>query len=333
MKKILFALLVTLFLIVSCAPQEQEEVKTQERDTEDTTKGKVQTTAEAPVTPGRILHLGIHTGQSRDLWVINSDGTGLEKVVNKYVDAKWSPDGELALYKYSVNLLVMNPKTTFKKEIVNAYDKLGMFEWSPDGKYVIFEEGGKIGAVNMDTYEENMPLASGESPAYAAKDTFAFISEKYIYRIGFEEKHDEKEEWLELSNPSLLKTSPSLMYMTFNDAGSFWIAPNEKDTDDLVEIADSNALEYAWSPDSKKIVYRTVNSKFHIYDRESKTTKTVTMHSQDHFAWSPDSKWIAFTNKDPETYEDIWMVRADGSGKFKFTDCPTACEKPSWGKE
>jgi len=333
MKKILFVLFVTLFLVVSCAPpaiQPEEKEPTEvepEKEAEPTIVG---------VSPGQILHNGIHTSQSRDLWVINTDGTGLMQLINKYVPAKWSPNGEKIVYLYSNRLFSMNPDASAKREMRQGDKAITMFDWSSDSKYVLFEEGNGIGVEHMSngldlilTGEKVDQQPEGKSPTYSEKDTIAFISENKIYKVDV--NGDNTEEWLDLSSPSLLKASPNGLMLAFSDAGSFYIVPNEKATTDRTKVASSEAKNAEWSPDSKKIAYKTGSGKFYIYNVETKVTSTVDKNSQDNFAWSPDSKWLAFTYKSPDTYEDIWFVKADGTGLRKFTNCPTACEKPSWG--
>jgi dipeptidyl aminopeptidase/acylaminoacyl peptidase len=335
MKRLILALVLILVLVAGCVQVNvpQESTTTLQKQTSGTT---VKANINEPLSEGRILHLGMRTMQSRVLWMINSDGTGVEQVLNKYVPAKWSPNGEKILYLISNKLFIMDPSSTFKKEIVEGNDPITDFYWSSDSKYVYYQAGKVVGVVHLDnwlivklTNDQENQQQEGSSPTYSEKDTIAFVFGKNIYKTDVDATSTE--EFMNLASPSNLKASPDGMYLAFNNNGEFYIAPNKRYTQDLTVVSESSAVYYAWSPDANMIAYRTGEGSFYIYNVETKTKKKVEKNSQDNFAWSPDSKWIAFTFKSPDAYENIWVVKADGTGLKQFTDCTTACEKPNWG--
>jgi Tol biopolymer transport system component len=332
MKKLLIAILVCALFIAGCSEKITETTGPVQ---EDQVQEGAQTETTA-ISPGKILHNGLHTDQDRGLWIINTDGTGLYKVVNKYVDGKWSPRGDKISYKMSKSIFIMNPDTSQKKEIARTDEALGEYYWTPDSRYIVFEEGSGIRAVDMNTYSETVltgdssdQMQKGSSPAYPEKDRIAYIFEDKIYKVNTDGTNTEI--WLDLKNPQALKASPDGIYLSFSDDGAFWIAKDEKNTEDMTKVADGVVVNYEWSPDSKKIVFEIAGEKFYIYNLQSKTSVTVQKNSEDRFSWSPDSQWIAFTFKSPDTYEDVWVVKADGTGLQKLIACPTACEKPDWG--
>jgi Tol biopolymer transport system component len=332
MKKILILILIAA-LFCGCVQVQvgPETQTTQPRASSQETEPS----APASVSPGKILHLGMHTDQSRGLWAINTDGTNLKKLVSQYVDAIASPDSSKIIYVYSKSIFEIRPDGSNKREVEEASGAVSNLRFSPDGRYIMYMDGNKVIAESMiDGLEYELTgskpdqPSTGSSPAYCGKDSIVFISGKNIYRADIETETTET--WMSLSNPQALQASPSAVYLSFSDSGSFWIAKNEKNSADRTEVAKSTVTNYEWSPDSKKIVYETTGGRFYIYDVAGKTSKTVEKDSEDRFSWSPDSQGIAFTYKDPVTYEDIWFVKADGTGLQKFTNCPTACEKPFW---
>jgi Tol biopolymer transport system component len=326
MKKTLIAVLLTLFLIVGCAPSQEADQEAQTQPSGDTDREPTPT--KALVSEGQILHTGMYTDQSKNLWSINSDGSGLEKKLSKYVEAKWSPDNKWILYYFGGKLMKMTPDAKSRSEIAGINDVMGYFDYTPDGRYILWEEGQNIHSIEISSGIEKMPLVEGKSPAYPEKDTAAYLFENKIFKIDLPEG-EETEEWLDLKDPKALKASPDGLYLSFSNDGAFWIAPDEKRTSDLTEIAGSVITNYEWSPNSKKIAY-AMGTKLYIYDIASDATKTVDKKIEGPMSWSRDSKWLAFTHRAAETYEDIWFVEADGTGLKQFTECSTACELLDW---
>ncbi|MBW3017313.1 hypothetical protein KY316_02985 [Candidatus Woesearchaeota archaeon] len=297
------------------------------RTTKEETEGA---SAIGDVSPGTILHLGIHTDQKRGLWQIDTDGTGLKKVLPDYVDAKWSPDNKQIAY-VSTDLWVMNADSSTKVKVADAgVTEIDSFEWRKDGKYIVYENNG-IGYVDMAIKDELqiVPVIGTKisSPTWAG-NRIAYIDDKYIKKVDAA-KGSEPEIWLTLKDPTHLKASPNDDWLAFNNNGAFWIAPDEKGTSDFTQVADTTVSELEWSPDSKKIVF-AAGSSVYIYDVATAKKVTVNAKNEDRFTWSRDSLWIAFTQKSSDAAEDIWFVKADGKGLKKFTNCPTACEMPDW---
>jgi len=74
-----------------------------------------------------------------DIWIINSDGTGLKRLTKDIGDERnptWSPDGSKIAYKAG-NVWIMNPDGTGKKEVKN---KNCTTQWFPGtNKLLCFE--------------------------------------------------------------------------------------------------------------------------------------------------------------------------------------------------
>jgi Tol biopolymer transport system component len=97
-----------------------------------------------------------------DLFVVNTDGTGLKNLTNDSLDqvcGAWSPDGTKIAFTQggpTYDLLTMNADGTGRSVIVGGA-AMGKFypQWSPDGASILFNDGEKIivtgpGGVNID---------------------------------------------------------------------------------------------------------------------------------------------------------------------------------------
>ncbi|MDR3499448.1 MAG: hypothetical protein P4L72_09500 [Parvibaculum sp.] len=103
-----------------------------------------------------------------------------------------------------------------------------------------------------------------------------------------------------------------------------------------------------WSPKGDRIAFTSDRTgDYEIYTiRPDGTGLTQLTHSpgnEGHNSWSPDGEWIAFTSahegyKDeallhphnPQSYGDIYIMRADGSDMRMLTDDPYEEGTPSW---
>lgn len=329
--KYILALFV-ISILVGCTTQVVIQQGEQKEEGQMTTKQSGEGTAEiGAISPGQILHLGIHTDQTRGLWVINTDGSNLHKVLNEYVNAKWSPDNKLIAY-VSADLWIMNADGSTKSKVGRAsMGPIGEFYWSSNGKYIVYEHNGVAIADVAKKDETQIITAIGtkiSSPTWSDDDRVAFISGKEIKKVNIDGTSEVT--WLSLNSPSALKASPDKTKLAFSDNSAFWIAADERDTSDMTKVTDSTVSTFEWSPDSQLIVYEA-SGKMHIYDVvEKEEVASFAGHNEDRFTWSRDSKWIAFTQKKSGAAEDIWVVNANGAGLKEFTNCPTACENPDW---
>ena len=103
----------------------------------------------------------------------------------------------------------------------------------------------------------------------------------------------------------------------------------------------------AWSPDGKHLAFhRQVNDHWQIFitDSEGGELTQVTEGDADDEqpTWSPDGKFLAFVsnrgwNRFPNAAADgvdnVYVVRADGSGLVALTDGARSAGNPEWGKD
>jgi tol-pal system beta propeller repeat protein TolB len=99
----------------------------------------------------------------------------------------------------------------------------------------------------------------------------------------------------------------------------------------------SAAENPSWSPDCRKIAYRSRKSgedQLYVYDfdrgEEVNFTKTSTRECEP--TWSPDGKQIIFTSHRTGNYE-LFVARADGSNPVNLTNDPGFDSDPSWSPD
>jgi TolB protein len=97
----------------------------------------------------------------------------------------------------------------------------------------------------------------------------------------------------------------------------------------------------AWSPDGTKLAfvrntsgvegYRDLGAEVIVLDLASGQEVNVSNSEADDRGpvWSPDGEWLAFTS-DRDGDEEIYAVRADGSGLTRLTHSPGQDEVAAW---
>ena len=93
----------------------------------------------------------------------------------------------------------------------------------------------------------------------------------------------------------------------------------------------------SWSPDGRRVVYRTAGEKgkgLRILDVDTGQGKTLTEGPfNDNFpAWSPAGDIIAFTSNRDQDYE-IYSIKADGTGLQRLTYSPGNEGHPAWSPD
>jgi len=254
-----------------------------------------------------------------EIYSINADGSDMKrltKTAGSEGNIRWIEDGKkIAFIRYdkdseATQLFVMNADGSSQKKVSDVKNGIDCFEISPDGKKVIYSS--KIDDFNKNDEElfKDLPKTSG----------------RVIDDLGY--KH--WDEWVTAIphpfvadfNGSTLENSIDIM---------------EGEPYECPMLPFGGAESFAWSPDSKQLVYVSrklkgmdmvfsTNSDLYLYNLESKTTKNLTEGNPGYDtdpAFSPDGKSIAWLSMETAKYESdkkrLMVMNADGSLKRDLT--------------
>jgi Tol biopolymer transport system component len=303
----------------------------------------------------------------RDLWVINSDGSGLKKLTNStaadlFYSVAWSPDGSKTAYinyrrlegstAASVNWWVMNadgsaftPLTGFPNRVVHE------LAWSPDSRKLaavtqLFDLdkemqvkylANNILVMNADG-SGGTPLTRFTSPnSYVEHPTWSPDGR----RIAFVSNSA-----LDVDDKNSDNARRNLWVM---DADGSHAIPLTKLTEKFPRIR-----EVAWSPDSQRVTYISsrvldgsdaggggTNIWVSNADGSGSFPLTRFKHATcNAFSWSPDGSRLTFSSNDSLDGGDtgtpslnIWVLKMDGSAPMPLTHetiFERSNDRPAW---
>jgi TolB protein len=186
-----------------------------------------------------------------------------------------------------------------RETVIHSAEKL--FEapnWSPDGKYLLLNSGGKLWRLNV----------TGGEPALVHTGT--------VDRVN---------------NDHGISPDGKLFAIS---AGDIYIVPAEGGTPR--QVTDARPSYYhGWSPDGRTLVYcanRAGNFDLYAIPVTGGSEQRLTTHAgyDDGPDYSPDGKWIYF-NSDRSGSWDIWRIPANGAGNNdQLAEHVTSDELEDW---
>jgi Tol biopolymer transport system component len=259
----------------------------------------------------------------REVYLIDLEKGGKTKIYGGLVNEfKFSPDSQrIALVsthylgdkKYSYDLIIIDLQSNKVLTILEGWNSIGHFSWSPDGKRITFEEieAEKIFIINSDGTNLT-ELTEGREPTWSPKEEkIAFIK-----RYGIESEIVMELFVIDLTNGNITKIA-------------------------------ENAASPSWSPDGKKIAFLGFEYKRNEYgnvideirdifvvDIETGNVTKLTKGDPNIWisgplVWSSDGKKIAFKTEpkfggDIEIYlvniEDKSIKNISNNPKVQDTD-------------
>lgn len=256
---------------------------------------------------------------NNEIYIINSDGTGLQRLTNRPgrdAGPDWSPDAtQIAFYTHFDNL---NTWSIFKmlangNDIVRLTNTAGVFDsspnWSPDGLHIMFTReyppvfNAEIWFMNADGSNIQRIVEDGLGGVWSPDGT----------QIAYCSQQDgDFEIYLMNSNGS------GLLKLTDNDADDLWPS---------------------WSPDGNWIVFQSDRANdMEIYKMIKDGTEQTRLTNNPAIDagpdWSPDGDYIAFSSTRNGGNYKLYIMNSNGTNQIQLlTNLQVHNIQPDWKPE
>ena len=259
------------------------------------------TTGIQPVAGNGSGKLVFQTQSGSDIYVINADGTGLNRVTNG-LDPQLSPDGNQIVFTRwdpRYELFTINVDGTNERAWFSGKRQMKSPTWSADGTKLVFshQDGGRL---------------EGELKKYSLKSLArkAARGENPVRIPGNARGVEFDQDGLEFFIPP--------------DA-HWWLAQIDIQNEEYEDLATGSRYNYApsWHPtDANKLLYRT-DKGIGLYHADSQTSQPVSFDDRDRggLAVSPDGSKVAFTYYQDGNWE-IHTINIDGTNRQRLTETP-----------
>ena len=272
--------------------------------------------------PGKNGQIVFSSNAPRRLWVINSDGTGLRKLMvvkGRFndVQADWSPDGSKIAFERCADdcgvWTVSAAGTGLKRLGPGCAFACGHPAWSPNGKQLAVSRGFGGVADDQIKFAEIFVLNAGGGGLRQVTR----VTSSRPYSAGVDHpawSPDGRRLVFEVHNSSTGEPAGRRALFVINADGT--------EQRQLTPWS-LNGSDPDWSPDGKLILFRSVPGREqhgNLYtvnaDGSSLTELTRYPSPKAVFAgsFSPDGKWITFSRFITSYYPGVFVMRPNGTG-------------------
>ncbi|MBI4786885.1 MAG: PD40 domain-containing protein [Chloroflexi bacterium] len=234
----------------------------------------------------------------KTVWIMNMDGSGARKLLDRASSPSFSPDGtKLAYFRWVDGIFVANADGTEapgKKIVGDTFTRF--LDWSHDGRWIAFTaQPGGSGNVVIDVAP---PDGAAVKDAGARRNVAIGLSPAW---------------------------SPDDMQVVFATCrgGCGIFKGNSSGGDAIPIITDDGGLP-DWSPDGKKILYQKEadgQKQLFLINPDGSGKKQLTSGPVMHVAatWSPDGNFIFYRSPEGGTW-GIWRMNADGTNPIRLLE-------------
>jgi Tol biopolymer transport system component len=291
-----------------------------------------------------------------DIFVMNSDGSGLRDLTNTANVSETQPAWSAAGIGFSADhqaipgIFVVRPDGSGLRRVTGATEYAGDSDWLADGSRLVYVSGrnarSRIGAT--EAFGANYrALTNGRGfdtdSSWSADGTrLAFVrslgrAQSDVYtKTGSRVRNLTRGRGLNWS-PSWSPNSKRIAFVRFESFGAqVWVMNADGSGQRPLTTRGSWNDHPSWSPDGRRIVYSARrNGNFDLYVLELVTGRerrlTVELDVDLSPAWSPDGSWIAFVAYRPDwAFSDIWVIRPNGADRHPLTLGNANKTDPAW---
>ena len=264
--------------------------------------------------PGKIVFASDRDGD-RDIYVINSDGSGRVQITNDPADdyaPKWSPDGTQIVFVSNrdgnAELYLIDAKGENLVRLTDNPAEDTAPDWSPDGSRIVF-------------------VSTRDEP-----------TELYLMDVSKKEsgvsRLTKNELWEDF--PTWSPDGDKVMFQAKRQGNSFILYTITADGKEQKNLKNGH-LQPAWSPVDNRIAYvwqqypgratilvwnmdMGLDEEYFLLERLKENLYP---------AWSPNGEQIVFSS-DRDGQIDLYIVNAEGTGIFRLTHTESMEESPDW---
>lgn len=252
---------------------------------------------------------------NNDIYLINSDGTGLEQLTSgphRECGPSWSPDGSrIAYYIHYDNLtwslFMMDADGSNNRRLTNTTNVCdNSISWSPDGEWLAFDR-----MYPQDNYRSEIWLIKADGSD--------------LHRLS---NYD--------GGGPCWSPDGSKIAFSLQENGRSSIAIMDSDGTDLEILNEEGTENYNpdWSHDGTKIAFgsnRSGDREIYVMNADGSDPVKITNNTgwDDNPVWSPDDEQIAYTAWSDERFE-IKIINPDGTNPFRVARMPTHCIQAAW---
>lgn len=286
-----------------------------------------------------------------DIYLINSDGSNLRAFKNSdknELEPKFSPDGLSLSFTRDSQIIVADLSGSNEKQVTDVYSGASDFEWSADGKKILFVSSVYPDCQTQDCIkqkdeakeESKVKAEIYSSLMFRHWDSWRGEKRSHLFTLDVEsgnfsdlsEGSKEDVPPLALGSANDFNFSPDgseiafTMNPTFTSAVStnneiYLLSMTSLKTPKLISISAGNDCQPVYSPDGKYLAWTSMERagfeadkrNLILFDRTSGDKKILTQNidrSVEEFIWSPDSKFIYFTSQNG-IYSSIYKLNIE----------------------
>ena len=262
------------------------------------------------------------------LFVADLHGRTSKTVGHPARNAQWSPDStHLAYKREGGEVWVVEHATKAFWRV--ASEGVRRVRWSPDSTKLVYAREGHVFIVNTDGTERRR-VAAGWSAVWSPDSTrlACTLENGGVFIVNT----DGTEQWfMPDDRPVGPVWSPDGAKVAYHVSGG--VVGVDIATGERKPLADDYCKHFAWSPDSRQVVYTLwAYRQVFVSDWHGPAGRRIATVNNDsggvgseRILWSPDGRWVVYADQDGVHAVDIHagqgelLVRADNTGLLAWT--------------